>query len=71
MDFSALWTNISAGVTIMYNKCFILVRSRPQGLVGFENEKTLGTSLQIFRQIVSINRIKSPPDFWILPSNEN
>ena len=39
-----------------------------QGLVGFEKEKTLGTSLQIFRQMVSINRIKSASDFWILPS---
>ena len=59
MDFSALWTNISAGVTIIYNKkVFILVRSRPQGLLGFENEKILGTSLQIFRQMVSI-RVKT------------
>ena len=55
MDFSALWTNISAGVTTIYIiKVFISVRSCPQGLVGFENEKTLGLSLQIFRQIVSI-----------------
>ena len=59
VDFSALWTNISAGVTIIYNKkVFILVRSRPQGLLGFENEKILGTSLQIFRQMVSI-RVKT------------
>ena len=35
-----------------------MVQSRPQGLVGFENEKTQGTSLQIFRQMVSI-RVKT------------
>ena len=59
MDFSALWTDITAGVTTIYNnKVFILVRSRPKGPLGFENEKTLGTSLQIFRQMVS-KRVKT------------
>ena len=54
--FGALWTNITAGVTTIYNniKVFILVRSRLQGLVAFENEKTLEMSLQIFTQMVSI-----------------
>ena len=43
----------------VYNKkVFILVRFRPQGLLGFENENILGTSLQIFRQMVSI-RVKT------------
>ena len=59
MDFSALWTNISAGVTTIYNKSSFWFNLVPRGLVGFENENTLGTGLQIFRQMVSINRIIS------------
>ena len=59
VDFSALWTNISAGVTTIYNKSSFQFNLVPRGLVGFENENTLGTSLQIFRQMVSINRIIS------------
>ena len=60
VDFSALWTNITARVTTIYNniKVFILVWSCPQGLLSFENEKTLEMSLEIFRQMISI-RVKT------------
>ena len=58
MDFSALRTDIAAGVTTIYNLSLYFSLILCPGLLGFENEKTLEMSLQIFREMVSI-RVKT------------
>ena len=57
MDFSALRTDIAAGVTTIYNLSLYFSLILCPGLLGFENEKTLEMSLQIFRQMVSIRHL--------------
>ena len=40
VDFSALWTNISAGVTTIYNRSLYFSSISSPGASRFENEKT-------------------------------
>ena len=40
VDFSALWTNISAGVTTIYNRNLYFSSISSPGASRFENEKT-------------------------------
>ena len=68
VDFSALWTNISAEVTIIYNKSVFIFRliSSPGACLFWKWEDPWDkfANFQTKCQM-------SPPDFWILPSNGN